>query len=98
MNDNVRLEFGCTFDARTIEEVRNKGYFQHAIACLPDGRRVRVSFWDPVRLSQDMEIETGLGRSCIGEPGLIVVPRVTPDNMLAAVNELYSKGYFDQLR
>ena len=93
---NVRLEFGCTMDARSIEEVRDKGYFQYGIAVLPDGRRVRLSFWDPIRLSQDLETEVQLGRTCIGEPGLIVVPSVTPDNMLAAVNELDTRGYFDQ--
>jgi hypothetical protein len=98
MNENIQLEFECTFDARTIEEVRDKGYFQYAVAVLPDGRRVRLSFWDPIRLSQDMETETRLGRSCIGEPGLIIVPHVTPDSMLAAVKELYSKGYFERLR
>jgi hypothetical protein len=91
------LSFTCDFDEKTAFDVELKGYFQHAIASLPDGRRVQVSFFDPARLAKDLESEQELGRNSIGEPGLIVVPRVTVKNMLGAIKELYHNGYFDRL-
>jgi hypothetical protein len=62
---------------------------------LPEGRIVRVSFWDPVRLSQDLETYLSLGRACLAEPGMIIIPQVTIGNMQAAVEELHERGYFD---
>ena len=91
------LSFTCDFDDRTRAEVELKGYFEHAIACLPDGRKVKLYFWDPVRLAQDLETEQRLGRACIAEPCLVVVPRVTVQYMQAAIEELYRNGYFDRL-
>ncbi len=37
------------------------------------------------------------GKICIGEPGLILIPKVTVENMRAAVKELYRSGYFERL-
>jgi hypothetical protein len=91
------LIFECEFDERAAEEVELKGFFQHAAVCLPDGRRMKLSFWDPVRLAQDLETDLGNGRTCFAEPGLIVVPRVSVENMRRAVSELYRTGYFDHL-
>jgi hypothetical protein len=92
------LSFTCDFDERTAFEVEQKGFFEHAIAHLPDGGQVRVCFWDPVRLAQDLETEQKLGRVSVGEPGIIVIPKVTLENMRAAVKELYRRGYFERLR
>jgi hypothetical protein len=91
------LSFTCDFDERAAFEVAQKGYFEHAIVRLPDGRRMKVFFWDPVRLAQDLEMEQKLGRISIGEPGLILIPKVTVENMQRAIKELYRKGYFDRL-
>jgi hypothetical protein len=95
--DEPTLSFDCDFDENDAADIEQKGYFQHAIANLPDGRRVRLSFWDPVRLSQDLETEKAQGRICIAEPGLIVVPDVTVENMLTAIKEIYRRGYFDRI-
>ncbi len=91
------LSFTCDFDERTAFEVEQKGYFEQGIAVLPDGRRVKVCFWDPIRLAQDLETEQKLGRISIGEPGLILIPKVTVENMQRAISEIYRKGYFDRL-
>ena len=97
---DVRLEFDDDFDVdeRASQEVRDKGYYRHAVAVLPDNRRVKLSFWNPVRLSQDLEVAMRLGRACIAEPALIIIQNVTADNMRAAANELYRRGYFNHLR
>jgi hypothetical protein len=89
------LIFECEFDERAAEEVELKGYFQHAVVRLPDGRRMRLSFWEPVRLTQDLETDVRNGRTCFAEPGLVIVPSVSVENMRRAVFELYRTGYFD---
>jgi len=93
-----KLSFACQFDERTALEVEQKGFFEHALVEFPNGVRVPICFWDPARLAQDLETETRLGRVCIGEPGLIVLRKVTLKNMTAAVEELYRRGYFDRLK
>ena len=85
-------------DERALYEIEQKGFFEHAIANLPDGSRVRVSFWTPGRLSEDLETDLKWGKKCLAEPGLIVVSNVTLENMRAAVEDLYARGYFDRLR
>lgn len=92
------LSFTCELDDRAIWEIEQKGYFEHALVRLPEGESVRVSFWDPATLAQDLERENKRGRLCIGEPGIIIVPKVAPDIMRAAVYELYARGYFGRLR
>ena len=92
------LSFTCDFDERTEWEIQQKGWFERAVARLPDGSTVPICFWDPVRLTQDLEADLKSGRSCIAEPGMIVIPEVTVKNMQAAVEELYNAGYFDRLK
>jgi hypothetical protein len=53
------LEFET--DEQMAIEIEQKGYFEHAYALLPDGSKVRVCFWDPIRLAQDLENEQRLG-------------------------------------
>jgi len=96
--NRVTLSFTCDIDERAEWEIQQKGWFEHAIVHLPDGSNVPVCFWDPVRLSQALETDLKLGRTCIGEPGMIIIPCVTVENMKAAVEELYHRGYFDRLR
>lgn len=96
--NHAALSFTCDFDERAQWEVQQKGWFDQALVHLPDGSRVRVCFWDPVRLSQDLETDLKMGSACIAEPGMIVISQVTLENMKAAVEELYHRGYFNQLR
>ena len=92
------LTFEVEFDERTAYEVEQKGFFEHAIAHLPDGTQIRLCFWDPIRLAQDLATEEKLGRVSFAEPGLIIVSRITVDNMKKAVAEQYKRGYFNRLR
>jgi len=94
----VTLSFDCDLDERTEWEIQQKGWFEQAVVHLPDGSSVPVCFWDPVRLSQDLETDLKSGRTCVAEPAMIVIPRVTVENMKAAVEELCHRGYFDKLK
>ena len=72
-----RLVFKYPFDAMAAHDAEARGYLGYAAVELGDGRRYPVVFYDPVRLQQDLEVETGEGRAFIAEPGRIVVPEVT---------------------
>ena len=96
--NHATLSFSCDLDERAEWEIEQKGWFEHALVLLPDGRSVRVYFWEPRRLAQDLETDLRSGRTCIAEPGMIIIPKVTVANMKAAVEELYHKGYFDRLK
>lgn len=64
-------------------EVERKGWFAHATV-LKNGIRQDVTFYDPVRLQQDVELELTSGPVELDEP-IIVVEAVTKENMEKAV-------------
>jgi hypothetical protein len=91
------LVFNFDFDDSVAFEIEQKGWLEQVRCKLPDGREVPICFYDPVRLSQELEAEVALGKSFFAEPGLIVITRITIQHMQQAINELYAKGYFDHL-
>lgn len=95
--EKPRLIFQGDFDERLAFDVEQKGWCGIGVVELPDGKRTRVFFYDPIRLAQDLETDLNSGEVCIAEPGMIVIPRVTRELMEKAVQQLYEKGYFDSL-
>jgi hypothetical protein len=91
------LVFGFEFDDRAAWEIEQKGWLEGATVRLPDGRRISVCFYDPVRLSQELEAEVGRGKAYFAEPGLLVLSKLTRELMESAVRELYVRGYFGHL-
>jgi hypothetical protein len=91
------LEFTFELDERAVYEIEQKGWFEQVAVRLPDGRLIPLCFWDPIRLSQELEMSVKSGGSCFAEPGMIIVPKVTLDSMRSAVEELYRVGYFNRL-
>jgi hypothetical protein len=59
-----RLVFEHPFDDRVALEVEQKGWCGIAKVELPNGSRVRVFFYDPVRLTQDLEANMKPGHVC----------------------------------
>jgi hypothetical protein len=53
---------------------------------------------DPDRLAADLKTDLKFGKACIAEPGLVIVPRVTPQNMREAAKQLVREGYFASLK
>jgi hypothetical protein len=92
------LSFTCDFDERTEWEIQQKGRFERAVARLPDGSTVPVCFWDPVRLTQDLEADLKIGKKLHRRACNDCYPRGTAKNMQAAVEELDNAGYFDRLK
>jgi hypothetical protein len=99
MNDfeHPRLLFEQPLDDRLAFEMEQKGWCGIGIVELPSRARIRVFFYDPVRLAQDLETDLKLGRPCIAELGMIVIPRVTLEYMERSVRILYETGYFNGL-
>lgn len=93
--DRPTLSFPYGFDERDAVESEQRGYFGQAIVELPSGARVKVCFYEPIRLNQDLETVQKSGEVCIGEPGLIIIPSVTLENMQRAIEQLFLEGYFD---
>jgi hypothetical protein len=85
------------FDERTAWEVEQKGWFEGALAVLPNGLEIALSFWDPVRLAQEISDGARSGRVCFAEPGLVIIPSVTREHMQKAIEELARVNYFDRL-
>lgn len=90
----AKLIFEHGIDEKDEFEARMRGYRSHVWVELSDGTKHRVTFFDPVRLTQELEQETELGRPFVGEPGLIVVPEVTKEYMETAARTLASEGFF----
>jgi len=93
-----QLIFEGGFDTREAAESRDRGYRSHVWVEFANGERYSVVFYDPVRLQQDLQHETDVGNPYIAEPGLIVLPEVTKENMEKAVCCLAEEGYFESLR
>ncbi|MBX9622207.1 MAG: hypothetical protein K2X82_00175 [Gemmataceae bacterium] len=86
------------FDDRAEYEMEMKGHLCGGGVEFPDGRRYPVTFFDPVRLSQELEVLTGRGEPAFIEPGLVVIPGVTRDGIRRSLPELVRQRFFDHLR
>ncbi|HYL74545.1 MAG TPA: hypothetical protein VEU96_10090 [Bryobacteraceae bacterium] len=85
------LLFPLDFDERAAWEMELKGFVCAAVK-LANGTVLEVTFYDPVRLAQDLEDE-----GYIADPGLIVIRSVTLQCMRDAVEKLQKSGYFERL-
>ena len=90
----VRLIFEHGFDERTAFEAEQRGLLTGVWVELSDGSRHEVSFFDSVRLEQELAELTRQGRPFFHEPGLIVLAAVTLENMeLAARTLAHERGF-----
>jgi hypothetical protein len=56
-----------------------------------------LSFYDPVRLAQEIDDELAEGNSGFIERGLIVVPEVTKENIEKVISQAENEGYFQSV-
>jgi len=71
-------------------EVESKGWFGD-VKLTYSGRRYRLTFYDPVRLAQEIDSEIQRG-GIFFEPNLVVVRSVTRPEMENAVTQLIERG------
>ena len=86
------------FDERAEYEMELKGHLCGGQVELADGRRFPITFFDPVRLSQELEMTSKRGERAFIEPGLVVISDVTREVILETLPELVREGFFDHLR
>ncbi len=85
---------GLEWDDATAFEIQNKGWYEQAQLRLDDGTLKPLSFWDSVRLAQELKEHFASGRRFFAEQNLIVLPLLTEVAIRDAVEELLAKGFF----
>jgi hypothetical protein len=90
-----QVEFPEGFDDYAWE-VESKGWLQGVIVII-DNHRYSLTFYDPVRLRQDVEAELNSAPAFF-EPNLVIVPAVTRKHIESAVDVIAKTGrYLDLL-
>lgn len=90
----MKIEYPIEWNERDQLERPAKGWLGDVFVELDSGKRHRVCFYDPVRLAQDLE-EIKLGKAAVLEPGLIVVPQVTKENIEKATRQAVSERFIE---
>ena len=88
--ERVQIHLPDWFDELAAFHHEKKGWLANVPVTL-DGHRYLVTFYDPVRLSQDIEEELKQ-KPVFFEPNLIVVPTVTEEDMQKALEVIVSEG------
>jgi hypothetical protein len=93
----ARLIFECGFTEQDAFEVPLRGYRSHVWVELSDGSKHPVTFFDSVRLAQELAGEVAAGRPFVAEPGLIILQEVTRESMEHAAKILADEGFFGRV-
>jgi len=67
----MKIKYPIEWDERDRFERPMKGWLDHVTVETDDGRTFNLSFYDPVRLAQDLEEEVKQGRAGIIDKGLM---------------------------
>ena len=92
---NMKIIYPIEWNERDHYERSRKGWLSDVIVEMDDGSEHSLSFYDPVRLQQDLEENVKRGEVAIVEKGLIVISEVTKENIEKAVKQAIDEGYFD---
>ncbi len=95
---DITYHFPPEFDERAEYEMTLKGYLCGGEVELTDGRRFPVTFFDPIRLGQDLEEMARRGEPAFIEPALVVIPEVTRDGIMRTLPELVRQQFFDHFK
>jgi hypothetical protein len=94
----ITFHFPLDFDDRAEYEMALKGHLCGGEVEFRDGRRFPVTFFDPVRLAQDLETMSRQGEPAFIQPALVVVPEVTSEVIVKTLSALVRQHFFDHLR
>ncbi|HKI38117.1 MAG TPA: hypothetical protein VKA46_40060 [Gemmataceae bacterium] len=96
--DTFTIAFPDWYDDRAECEHAAKGFLPDVVVRLSGGPSYKLYFSDPVRLQQDLDESTKHGRPFYAEPGLVVIPEVTPEAIREAVAGLWKETFFQHLQ
>jgi hypothetical protein len=94
---DVRIIFPEGFDARWEAELPDKGYIEEVVVELECGTRYSLSFIDPTRLKQELDLEVRAGRPFYAIPNLVVLSEVTRAAIEQATQGLVLEDYLERL-
>jgi hypothetical protein len=93
-----RFYFNFDFNENTIYEINLKGWLGYVWVDFEDGSRYPVFFYNPVSLAQEVERGQKWGYLQIAEPGMIVIPEITIENMKKSITRLIAENFFDHFK
>jgi len=91
----AKLMFVIPFCDRQAFEAHGRGYLSHVCVDV-EGQLYPVFFYDPIRLSQDLQTNDENGRPFLADAGMIVVSEITLETMQNAIQHLYVEGFFNR--
>lgn len=89
----LQLVFVNGLSDEDADEARNRGYLSHVLVETSSGDLFPVTFYDAVRLKQDVE-DAANSNGFVAEPGMIVLREITKKAMESAARALCEEGYF----
>jgi hypothetical protein len=92
------IVFPPEYHERRELETPDKGWLSDVEVDLDDGSRYALTFFDLVRLAQELAEDAKAGRPYFAEPALVALPEVSTAAIQAAVPGLLQDGYFAHLR
>lgn len=92
----MKIEYPLEWNEYEAFERKCKGWLSGVIVTLDNGSVHEVSFYDPVRLSQDLAEEVASGNAGIIEKGLLIIPEVTQENIEHAILQAVNSGFFSE--
>jgi 16S rRNA C1402 (ribose-2'-O) methylase RsmI len=98
MSQTYELVLPAEFDARGEYEAEQRGLLDHVKVRLAGGATYSLCFFTPSRIEVELNLIRDAGEPCMADPGMVVVPSVTRDEMSKAVQFLGAAGYFERLR
>ena len=90
----MKIIYPIAWDEQDNIERPCKGWLSGVVVQMEDGKEFSLTFYDPVRLQQDLAVGLKNGEAAIVEKGLIVVPEVTKVNIERAIVQAANEGYF----
>ena len=93
----MKVVYPIDWDEIDLIERAAKGWLSGVIVQAEDGIEHELSFYDPVRLAQEIDDELAEGNSGFIERGLIVVPEVTKENIEKVISQAENEGYFQSV-
>jgi hypothetical protein len=97
MEGEKKIFFEDGSEPRNEQEAFQREYRGDVIVELGDGRRFKVIFLTPHRIAQELERMSEFGQPHFVEPSMIVVPDVTTEAIVRAINALSYEEFFDEL-
>jgi len=95
--NDFQLFFNCDIDdSLVLFELKSKGYLSGTILEINNGNKYTLNFYDSTRFKQDVDEELA-GDDFFYEENVVIIRKITKDNILVAVNNIVMKKTFEKM-